>query len=126
VSSDSLARGIDIPVVDCVISYDVPQQAKLYVHRVGRTGRAGRKGEAITVLLSQQLPSFQHMLRGTSKESLLKAIQSPDDDMEALEETYKEALCAVRTTIMVLLFYVASIKLINLVSKLDRTRRSSC
>lgn len=100
-SSDALARGIDVPTVDCVISYDVPLQAKLYVHRVGRTGRAGRKGEAITVLLPQQLPSFQHMLRGAGKESELKAMKSPDDEMEALEDGYKAALNSVKRIIEV-------------------------
>ena len=90
-----------MPTVDCVISYDVPLQAKLYVHRVGRTGRAGRKGEAITVLLPQQLPSFQHMLRGAGKESELKAMNSPDDEMEALEDSYKAALNSVKKSIEV-------------------------
>ncbi|CAB3362106.1 Hypothetical predicted protein [Cloeon dipterum] len=99
VSSDALARGIDIPSVDCVVSYDVPQQAKLHVHRVGRTGRAGRKGEAITVLSPQQLPSFQHMLRGVAKGNELKELKSPQDEMEALEETYKKALAEVRKCI---------------------------
>jgi ATP-dependent RNA helicase DDX51/DBP6 len=101
VSSDALARGIDVPIVDCVVSYDVPQQAKLYVHRVGRTGRAGRKGDAVTVLSPQQLPSFQHMLRGAGKESGLNAMKSPDSEMQALEGVYKEALNSIKQTIEV-------------------------
>ncbi|MCG8564484.1 MAG: ATP-dependent helicase, partial [Desulfobacterales bacterium] len=42
------ARGIDIPDVDYVINYDLPDQAENYVHRVGRTGRGRRKGCALS------------------------------------------------------------------------------
>ena len=47
VATDVSARGIDIPDVDLVINYDLPEEAENYVHRVGRTGRGTRKGQAI-------------------------------------------------------------------------------
>lgn len=47
IATDVSARGIDIPNVDYVINYDLPEQVENYVHRVGRTGRATQKGEAI-------------------------------------------------------------------------------
>jgi len=47
VASDVAARGLDIPVVSHVFNFDVPTHSEDYVHRIGRTGRAGRKGEAI-------------------------------------------------------------------------------
>ncbi len=48
IATDVSARGIDIPNVDYVINYDLPEKAENYVHRVGRTGRAFNKGIAIS------------------------------------------------------------------------------
>lgn len=48
VATDVSARGIDIPNVDYVINYDLPETMEYYVHRVGRTGRAKNKGNAVT------------------------------------------------------------------------------
>lgn len=59
VCSDALARGIDIPNVDVVISYDAPRHVKTYIHRIGRTARAGRPGTAITLLAANELNTFQ-------------------------------------------------------------------
>jgi len=48
IATDVSARGIDVPDVDFVVNYDLPEQAENYVHRIGRTGRGRRKGEAIS------------------------------------------------------------------------------
>lgn len=48
ISTDVAARGIDIPGVDYVVNYDVPEEPENYVHRVGRTGRGMAKGFALT------------------------------------------------------------------------------
>jgi ATP-dependent RNA helicase DeaD len=47
VATDVAARGLDIERISHVVNYDVPYDTESYVHRIGRTGRAGRKGEAI-------------------------------------------------------------------------------
>ncbi len=48
IATDISARGIDIPNVEYVVNYDLPEQAENYVHRVGRTGRAKHRGEALS------------------------------------------------------------------------------
>merc|ERR1711933_323418 len=47
ISTDLLARGIDVQQVSLVINYDLPQDMENYLHRIGRSGRFGRKGAAI-------------------------------------------------------------------------------
>ena len=49
VATDVAARGIDVNNIDYVINYDIPQSTEYYVHRIGRTGRAGKLGNAITI-----------------------------------------------------------------------------
>ena len=50
VSTDLLARGIDIDCLSYVINYELPRSPKDYIHRIGRTGRAGASGEAISLI----------------------------------------------------------------------------
>jgi ATP-dependent RNA helicase DeaD len=54
VATDVAARGLDIDSVTHVINYDVPWDAEQYIHRIGRTGRAGRKGDAITLVYHRE------------------------------------------------------------------------
>ncbi|WP_420386660.1 DEAD/DEAH box helicase [Roseivirga sp.] len=54
IATDISARGIDIPNVDQVINYDLPDSAEQYVHRVGRTGRGAQKGQAVSFCSSEE------------------------------------------------------------------------
>jgi ATP-dependent RNA helicase RhlE len=56
VATDVSARGIDIPDVDYVVNYDLPDVAENYVHRVGRTGRGAKKGLAVSFCSPEEKP----------------------------------------------------------------------
>ena len=58
VATDILSRGIDIKGIELVINYEVPNDAEDYVHRIGRTARADRTGEAITFINGKQCDKF--------------------------------------------------------------------
>ncbi|KAG8534143.1 putative RNA helicase [Bacidia gigantensis] len=58
VASDVASRGLDIPSVDLVINYDVPRNPDDYIHRVGRTARAGKSGEAIILVGQRDIELF--------------------------------------------------------------------
>jgi superfamily II DNA/RNA helicase len=55
ISTDLLARGIDVQQVSLVINYELPVQRENYVHRIGRSGRFGRKGVAINLLVGDEM-----------------------------------------------------------------------
>ena len=59
VATDVAARGIDVSGVTHVINYQCPEDAKTYVHRIGRTGRAGREGVAITLVDWDEVPRWK-------------------------------------------------------------------
>ncbi len=61
IATDVSARGIDIPNVDFVVNYDLPEQPENYVHRVGRTGRGVNKGEAVSFCSKEELPLLKEI-----------------------------------------------------------------
>ena len=63
VATDIAARGLDIDQLPHVINFDLPQVAEDYVHRIGRTGRAGREGEALSLVSADERPLLKAIER---------------------------------------------------------------
>ena len=61
VSTDVGSRGLDIPSVEVVLNYDVPLDARDYVHRIGRTARAGRSGFALTLMTEMDVELVENI-----------------------------------------------------------------
>lgn len=68
IATDVTARGIDIPDVDYVINYDLPEKAENYVHRVGRTGRGTKRGTAISFCSKEEEPVLDEIETYLTKE----------------------------------------------------------
>lgn len=68
VATDILARGIDIDDISMVINYDVPHDAEDYVHRIGRTARAERDGQAVTLVSDDDMIYFRQIEQFLGKE----------------------------------------------------------
>ena len=65
VATDVAARGLDVERISHVINYDIPYDTEAYVHRIGRTGRAGRKGEAILFVAPRERRMLAAIERAT-------------------------------------------------------------
>lgn len=75
VATDIAARGIDVAKVSHVINFDMPATAETYIHRIGRTGRAERSGEAFTLITTEDQPMVKaiHRLMGAPVEQRILA-----------------------------------------------------
>ncbi|MFD0738402.1 DEAD/DEAH box helicase [Lysobacter koreensis] len=65
VATDVAARGLDVERISHVLNYDIPSDTESYVHRIGRTGRAGRKGEAILFVTPRERGMLRAIERAT-------------------------------------------------------------
>jgi ATP-dependent RNA helicase DDX31/DBP7 len=86
--TDVAARGLDLPNVDRIIQYDVPTDLKDYVHRVGRTARLGKAGEATLFLLPSEM-EYLDILKAqdlfpesVTMETILKNLAEQQDDFQ--------------------------------------------
>jgi superfamily II DNA/RNA helicase len=61
ISTDLLARGIDVQQVSLVINYELPIQRENYVHRIGRSGRYGKKGTAINLVCGNEINAMKEI-----------------------------------------------------------------
>ena len=78
VATDVAARGLDVPTVTHVINYGLPMKAEDYVHRIGRTGRAGREGQAITIAEfrdRRKIQDIEHYTQQNLKPSVIVGLE---------------------------------------------------
>ncbi|MDR0780408.1 MAG: ATP-dependent RNA helicase DbpA [Pseudomonadales bacterium] len=77
VATDVAARGLDIEALPLVLAYELPNDADVHVHRIGRTGRAGMSGVALALVAPAELPRFDRIAR----------MQAPSPALQALPKT---------------------------------------
>ncbi|GAA0545771.1 DEAD/DEAH box helicase [Chitinophaga japonensis] len=78
ITTDVNARGIDIPNVDYVVNYDLPDEPENYVHRVGRTGRGVQKGQAVSFCSKEEKPILEQIQTFLGKEIQVMQIDKSD------------------------------------------------
>jgi ATP-dependent RNA helicase RhlE len=78
IATDISARGIDIPDVDFVVNYDLPDVPENYVHRVGRTGRGVKKGQAVSFCSEEEKPLLASIEAWMGKEIRVMKIDKTD------------------------------------------------
>lgn len=83
IATDVVARGLDVERVSHVINFDVPYDTESYVHRIGRTGRAGRKGDAILFISHRE----KRMLFAIEKATKQQIASMPIPSISELNET---------------------------------------
>jgi len=92
VATDVVARGLDVKRISHVINYDIPLDTESYVHRIGRTGRAGRDGDAILFVTNRE----RHLLRSIERDTKGKItpmdIPSTNDVNQKRAETFKKRI----------------------------------
>ncbi|MEI6854105.1 MAG: DEAD/DEAH box helicase, partial [Bacteroidota bacterium] len=99
VATDISARGIDIPDVDYVVNYDLPENEENYVHRVGRTGRGTKKGQAFSFCSPEELEILEDIetfldkpikVVDISKSAYSATIEFASDDKDDWRSLLKE------------------------------------
>ena len=82
VATDVAARGLDVERISHVLNYDIPYDTESYVHRIGRTGRAGRNGEAILFVTPREkgmLRAIERATRQPIEEMRLPSVDAVND-----------------------------------------------
>ncbi|RYD27216.1 MAG: DEAD/DEAH box helicase, partial [Verrucomicrobiaceae bacterium] len=99
IATDVAARGLDVTGVSHVINYSVPENPEDYVHRIGRTGRAEKEGDAFTILSADELPAAEAVERFIGQKVERRRLPNFDyeyttllDDSRAAQNSLRESL----------------------------------
>src|SRR5699024_1534402 len=96
VATDVAARGLDISGVTHVYNFDIPQDQESYVHRIGRTGRAGKTGEAISFITPREMAHL-NVIEKTTKSKMQRIM--PPSSQDALRGQQQVAVNKLTKTI---------------------------
>ncbi|MFH1853463.1 MAG: DEAD/DEAH box helicase [Candidatus Neomarinimicrobiota bacterium] len=92
VATDVAARGLDVDRVSHVINYDIPYDSEAYIHRIGRTGRMGRKGEAILFVSPREKRLLWAIEKATNQKIELMRLPSTADINDRRIERFKQRI----------------------------------
>ncbi len=92
VATDVAARGLDIETVTHVINYDIPWDVESYTHRIGRTGRAGREGDAITLVSPRERRQLKLIERATGTRITPVRLPTAADIAARRREVFKQSV----------------------------------
>lgn len=93
IATDVVARGLDVDRVSHVVNYDVPYDTESYVHRIGRTGRAGRTGDAILFISHREMRLLRTIERATKQKMDPMPIPTLTEMNESRLQKFKERVC---------------------------------
>jgi ATP-dependent RNA helicase DeaD len=88
VATDIAARGIDISGLEYVINYSLPEDAAVYLHRVGRTGRIGNKGTAINLYSGRELATYTTLEKKFGIKFEQRTMPAPEEAMRMWSERH--------------------------------------
>ena len=97
VATDVAARGLDVQRISHVINYDIPHDSEAWIHRIGRTGRAGRQGEAILFLTPAERRHLRSLERATRQTIVEMEFPSAKAVNERRKADLQERLLAATT-----------------------------
>lgn len=92
VATDVAARGLDVERISHVVNYDIPQDAESYVHRIGRTGRAGRQGDAVLFMTPRERFLLKQIERTTRQQVEEMAVPSVADVNAARKRRFADGI----------------------------------
>ena len=92
VATDVAARGLDIQRMSHVVNYDIPYDTESYVHRIGRTGRAGRKGEAILFVAPRERRMLGAIEKATKQTITRMQLPSSEDIADRRVMSFKQQM----------------------------------
>ena len=89
IATDIAARGLDVPHIEHVINYDLPQVAEDYIHRMGRTARAGAEGSALSFVASQDARKWHAIEMLLEPEAAMHKYSEPERRKKSRKKPYR-------------------------------------